>query len=187
MRTLAGLIMVSSLSVLVWVMHDAVVVGVLHTPGLANPTVHLTLDPEFRDVLFAMTLVAAISAYCFATITWTEQKLEEIRSLVHQTRTASEVRQPLEVRLLKDAIRAGDTAAVQRHAKPSAFSFIDNHYLTPLELADLYENQPVIDALRAAMQKHGRRGSTPGAPVMPLSSQFALRQPARRPDSSRHP
>ncbi len=179
MRTVAALIMASSLAVLIWVLHEALIVTVLHPPGLANPTVRLTVDPDFRDILFAMLLVAAISAYCFATITWTERKLQEIRSLIDRRRMSTGPRQPDSIRLLKDAIRAGNADVVRSHARRSALDVIDSRLLTPLELADLYENQDVVDALRAEMERQARRRKFSGSTGTPISSPFALRQTGR--------
>lgn len=175
MRTIAALIMTSSLAALIWVMHEALVISVSHSPGLINPTIQLGLKPDFRDMLFAMLLVAAISTYCYGSIAWTEKKLQEIRSLLGASHATESSRQPEEVRRLKEAIRSGDAGAVKRHAKRAAFRYNDDHFLTPIELADLYGNQPVIDALRTEMLKQARQKAVPGQPVSAPSSQFALR------------
>ena len=185
MRTVAALIMASSLVALIWVLHEAVIISVDYPPGLTNPTIRLGFHPELRDMLFAMLLVSAVSAYCFAMISWTEQKLAEMRSLIDTHRTTARVRQPAAVRRLKDAIRSGDPAAVRKYAKQTALEVIDDHSLTPLELADLYENQPVVDALRAAMMKHARYRTPPGQPVATPSSEFALRKSDGSQKSSR--
>lgn len=181
MRTVAALILASSLAALIWVAHEAVIISIHYPPGLTNPTLHFGLHPELRDMLFAMLLVTAVSAYCFAMVSWTEQKLAEIRSVVDTRRSPNRVGQPPAVRRLKNAIRSGDPAAVLKYAKPSALEVIDDHALTPLELADLYENQPVVDALRTAMMKHARYRTAFGQPLTPPSSEFALRNNARGP------
>ncbi len=176
MRTIAALIMASSFVALIWVAHEAIIISVYHPPGLTNPTIHFGLHPELRDMLFAMLLVTAVSAYCFAMVSWTERRLAEICSTVDTGRTPSRVTEPATVRRLKDAIRSGNPAAVLKYAKQPALEVIDDHYLTPLELADLYENQPVVDALRAAMMKHARYRTPPGQPITPPSSEFALQK-----------
>lgn len=176
MRTIAFLIMTSCLLLLIGVTRQAFTISVSEPPGLLNPTIHFSVHPEYRDLFFATLLAATISAYCFAMIAWTEQKLNQLRALIAGTRSKRVFIQPPDVRLLKNAIRAGNLTAVRKCAKESAFRVTDERYLTPLELADLYERQPIVDALRAAMLKHAQKRAAPGQQVAVPSSPFALRQ-----------
>jgi hypothetical protein len=58
--------------------------------------------------------------------------------------------QPLEVRRLKDAIRAGDVALIRRYATDAALDYSDERFMTPLELAELYGREEAIQALQRA-------------------------------------
>lgn len=176
MKAIALLILATCVLVLVWVISRAFTVSLSNASGLLNPTIHLTLHPDFREMFFATLLAASISAYCFAMIAWTEQRLDQLVALISGVGSESGFIQPRDVRLLKEAIRSGDLAAVRKHAKWSAFEAIDDRYLTPLELADLYEHPPIIDALRSAMLKHTQKQAAPGQRITPPSSQFALRR-----------
>lgn len=176
MRTTAFLIMTSSFLVLIGVTHRAVTISVSVPPGMLNPTIHFSLHPDSRDIFYSTLLAAAVSAYGYAVIAWTEQRLEQLRASIAGAEPENGFTQPADLRLLKDAIRAGNVAAVRRYARESVLQSADERYLTPLELADVYGRQPVVDALGAAMLKHAKRNAAPGQRVALPSSPFSLRR-----------
>lgn len=174
MKHTAFLIMTSTLVALAWVTYHALSFSASTPPGLLNPNLQFALHADSREAFFSTLLACGVSAYSFAMISWTEGKLDQLRGVIEGGRTPTVVAQPVEVRLLKEAIRSGDLAAVRKHAKKSVLDLVDEHYLTPLELADLYEQQPIIKALTAAMLKHAEKKRPPGQRILTPSSQFAL-------------
>lgn len=179
MRLIAALIMIVSQIALIWVLHEAVEIAVAHPRGLTNPTLHFSLNPDLRDMVFAMSLVAAVSTYCFALVSWIARQLTP--SKPDKVATPPATRQPASLRLLNDAIRAGDADGVRKFAKRTAFDRLDDEALSPWELADLYENQAVIEALRSAMVKRAQSSGAPGQRIQIPSSAFALRNPPLSP------
>ena len=131
----------------------------LKTPdGLVNPTLHLELIPGRRDEFLACLLATVISGYFYAVVAWTDGKLHRLREEVVGDAPEFRVAQPLEVLALKDAIRLADLPAIQRLATESALAYMDEHFMTPMELAELYGRDDVIRALQQAAQpKSGPR------------------------------
>lgn len=152
MKTLALAILALSLAALAAILAQIALVQVDADNGMLNPTLHLTVIPGSRDVLFAGVLAAAFSAYGYAVIRWTERRLQRILSLIDREQPF-EYAQPRAVQRLKDAIRAADPTAVERHARKSALSFRDERFFTPFELAELYGDEKVISALRKAARR----------------------------------
>jgi hypothetical protein len=67
------------------------------------------------------------------------------------------------VKRLKDAIRAGDLRAIGKIEDEDALAYMDEHLLSPFELADLYGDERVIEAVGKAYRKQpgGRYGGGP--------------------------
>jgi hypothetical protein len=152
MKTIAFALLALSLCALAAILARIGVIEVDVDTGLLNPTIHLSVMPGTRDILFTGLLAAAFSAYGYAAIRWTEHRMQRILSLMTREQPF-EYAQPLAVQRLKNAIRAGDPAAVERLATKTASSFRDERFFTPFELAELYGDERVISALNKAARR----------------------------------
>lgn len=179
MKAVAALIMAGSLIAWIWVVNEALEIAIHPSPGLTNPTVHVSVRAEMRDMLFAMSLVTAVATYCYALVRWMERRFAAIGPSDTQVVPSDGIRHP-PLALLKEAIRRGDVAAVRRLARRATLEAGENSALTPLELADLYGNQEVIEALEAAIRKLAQTSPGTGRRPLALSSPFALTKQNRR-------
>lgn len=180
MKAIAALIMAGSLIAWIWVLHEALVIAVTNNAGLTNPTVHISVRAEMRDMVFAMSLVAAVATYCYALVRWMERRFAAITPSEAEALAPTTSGQPSSLRLLKDAIRRGDVAAVRRLARRTTLEIGEESAFTPLELADLYGNQDVVDALQVALSKLAQTTASKRERPVTLSSPFALTKPNRR-------
>lgn len=150
MKAMALTVMIASLLGLVMLTLNIATVSVASPPGLMNPVVHFALLPGTRDEFLACLLASVIAAYFYAVVSWFDREIHRVRRDVFGDRGEEALEQPLDVRLLKSAIRSGDLAAVRRCATRSAFTFADAQFMTPVELAELYGRPDVIRAVRQA-------------------------------------
>jgi len=147
---------------------NAVSVTVAQPEGLMNPIVHFALAPGTRDEFLSGLLGSAISVYLYTVVTWIDRQLCALRHDGSSATTAVELAQPLAVRQLKDAIRAGDIDAVHRWATRATLAFSDDRFMSPLELAELYGRDEIVRALRAAAARNP-------APRISISAQAGAR------------
>lgn len=180
MKAIAALIMAGSLIAWTWVLNEALEIAIRPSPGLTNPIVHVSIRADMRDMLFAMSLVAAVASYCYALVRWMERRFAAIGAFENQFGPAATSSQPAPLGLLKEAIRRGDVAAVRRLARRTTLEAGEESALTPLELADLYGNQDVIDVLKASISKLAQTSPGAGKRPLALSSPFALTKQNRR-------
>jgi hypothetical protein len=131
----------------------------IHTPtGSMNPIFHFQLQAGTRDEFLTCLLAVAIAAYFYAVVAWMDAKLSHLREEIVDDAPVVHLAQPLEVRRLKDAIRAGDLTAIRRYATDTALAYSDERFMTPLELAELYGREDTVQALQNALKgKPGAR------------------------------
>jgi hypothetical protein len=152
----------------------AVVIPEIDT-GLANPGVRIELRPGTQVYFLASLLAALIGSYIYAVVAWIDRRLERLHASLPTETLRDAYEQPPEVKLLKDAIRAGDVAAVRRYAGETALAFTDERLLTPYELAELYGDPAVIAAVSEAFRRYAGRSLQRDSGATP-PSRFATRQ-----------
>lgn len=123
--------------------------------GLANPTFHFDLVPGSRELVLAGFLAAAVAGYAYVLVVWAEHRFQRLAALLGRDRSF-EFAQPPAVRNLKNAIRSGDATAIRRHARRDAFADDDPRFFTPVELAELYGDEAIIEMVREAARKARR-------------------------------
>jgi hypothetical protein len=141
--------------------------------GLVNPGIRIELRPGTQVYFLAGLLAALIGSYIYTVVAWVEWRLKRLHASLPAGAEREASAQPREVKLLKDAIRAGDVAAVRRYAGEAAFSFNDECLLTPYELAELYGDPAVIAAVGEAFRRYVGR-HPPGSADAPPPSRFAM-------------
>jgi len=174
MKALALTVLIASALALSMLTVNIVRVTVQTPDGSMNPVFLFQLQPGTRDEFLTCLLAAAIAAYFYAVVAWMDGKLSRMREEVIGDLPPAHLAQPLQVRLLKDAIRAGDLAAIGRYGTSDALDFCDERFMTPLELAELYGRKDVLEAVTKAV--HGRAKPRFGIRVQTLESPQAQRQ-----------
>lgn len=160
-----------SLMIVLWIgfallLGKIAVVTPVPAPGLANPIFHVHLSPGSESYFLTGLWAALLGSYLYTLTVWCEQRLERLQGALPQPARQDTEQQPPEVKRLKDAIRSGDPSAVRQYAVETALRFEDERWLTPYELAELYGNPAVMDAVAAAFRQHfghsgGRAGGEP--------------------------
>jgi hypothetical protein len=145
--------------------------GVEVLPGMLNPSLRIEVPRERQIQLLVLFLWFLAAAYVAAVVAWADKRFRELRSRLTGPSAVPELPQPPEVKRLKDAIREGNPQAVRQHANEGTLAFRDEHLLTPYELAELYGDEAVTEAVREA----GRHGSSVKEPA----SRFAMGQERR--------
>jgi hypothetical protein len=141
-------------------------------PGMLNPSLRIELPPGRQVQFLVLFLWVLAAAYFYLVVAWAERQFKELRSRLPAAAAEFDAPQPPDVKRLKDAIRGGDTRLVREHASEDALAFRDEGLLTPYELAELYGDEAVIEAVREVYRRRrgGRSGRSAGVPA----SRFAV-------------
>ncbi len=161
MKTIARVLMTLSwIALAIFLARTAVLSPQIDT-GLSNPALRIELPPDKQAYFLAGLFAALLSTYIHGVVAWIDWWMERSQALLPLDSSLDTHWQPPEVKRLKAAIRSGNAEEARCCAVDSAFTFKDEQWLTPYELAELYGNPAVIAAVRAAYIRH--LGNTPGA------------------------
>jgi hypothetical protein len=169
MKTAAlAILMLSGSGLAIFLVRFAVC-GIEAPPGMLNPDLRIELPPDRQTQCLVLALWTLAAAYVYLVVAWAERQFEALRSRWPATIPEPEARQPSAAKQLKDAIRAGDVPAIRAHADEESLVFRDEGLLTPYELAELYGDEAVIEAVREAYRRcpghidHGRSAGVPAS------------------------
>lgn len=155
MRTASFLLAAASLGVLVILLAKGTYMQIVPVEGLLNPAIHFGVRPGAEPRLLESCLIAFFCTYIWSVVAWVQRSIASIALNVIFTPQgeATEI-QTAHIQRLKQAIREADIGTVRALLNGGVrLPTEDGSGLTPLELAEIYDDSAIIELIETAQAR----------------------------------
>jgi len=152
MRTASFLLAVGSFVIFLILLAKGTTFEIVPAEGLLNPVLQIGLKPGEETRLLESMLVWFFCTYLWLVVVWVDRSIASIAvNVILAPKPEAADHQPTEIRQLKQAIREADAERVRALLKAGIrLSEEDSSRLTPLELAELYDDSAIVELIRTA-------------------------------------